>query len=129
MAITQRSVASGVGGVSLGVAGAEATRHAVERGVIGNAAGWLVTGGAGATGVAAVGADVAGLVSLPPEALGLVGGVGVGAPTWYGLRDAGIAPRIVLDIPDEVNLADPLITTAMLSLVGLAAATAASALM
>lgn len=126
MAITQRGVATGVGGASVGLFGAEVTRHGVERGVISPGVGWGIigTGAAGAVGL--IGADLAGLLSLPAGSLPFIAGVASGSTAWYAGRAAGVAPRLTVDIPQQINLAGPLATTLAISTVGVAAATLSS---
>lgn len=123
MAVTQRQVASGVGGASIGLVGAEATRHAVERDIISPGVGWGIVGTGAAASLGLAGADLAGLVSLPRPAPSLLAGVGAGSTSWYAARSAGVAPRLTIDIPEQINLAGPLATTFAITSVGVAAGT------
>lgn len=126
MAITQQHLTAGVGGAGMGLVGGELARHGVERDMISERQGWLAVGGGSAASLGLVAADLAGVVDLSARQTGLLGGIGVGAPTWYAARGTNLVPRITLDVPDEVNVAGPLTTTVVLSVVGLAAGTAIS---
>lgn len=129
MAITQRGLGAGIGGASLGLIGAEITRHAVERDFISPRLGWGIIGVGAAGSLGLIGADLAGITSLPAGILPLAGGVGTGSTAWYAARSAGVAPRLVIDIPDRINLADPLTTTLLLGLVSVAVGTTTSILL
>lgn len=129
MAITQRGLGAGIGGASLGVLGAEATRHAVDRELIGPGLGWGIIGTGAVGSLGLIGAELAGYSSLPAGTVPLVAGVGGGSTTWYAARSAGLAPRLTIDVPDQINLAGPLATTLALSTVGIAAGTATSFLL
>lgn len=129
MAITQRGVGAGIGGASIGLFGAEATRHAVERDVLSPRLGWGIIGSGAVGSLALIGADLAGSITLPAGTLPLVGGFATGSTAWYAARSAGVAPKLVVDVPDRINLIGPLTTTLAVGAVGLAAGTASTFLL
>lgn len=126
MAITARQAGAGVGGASLGVVGAEAIQHADNRDIVGERAAHLAAAGIGVGTVGIAAGTAAGVVPLPAEAAATIGGYGVGSSAWYAAREVGLAPRLTVDIPAEVNLADPLVTAAVIGTVGVAAGTVVS---
>lgn len=125
MAISQGQIAGIAGGASVGLGSAELTRHAVERGLISNTAGWAVVTTSAAASLGYVGAGALGMVDLNPSLAPILGGAGVASPLWYTARDFGLAPRLTVDVPDRINLAGPLATTLAISVVGLGAGTLA----
>lgn len=123
MAISTRDVGAGVGGASLGIGGGEVMRRAVETGQLTPRQGAAAaTIGAGIAGGVAT-ADFIGLVDLPARLGPIIGGYGVGSAAWYAARSVDLAPRLVFNVPQEVNLADPLVTAFTLGVVGVAAST------
>lgn len=124
MAVSQRDVGGVVGGGALGVGGAEVTRQAVERDMIPPGVGWLIVGGGAGAKLGVIGADMAGIISLPDGTPALLAGIAAGSTGWYTARSIGLAPRLTVDIPEEINLASPLITAFTAGLVGLAATAA-----
>lgn len=127
MAITAAQVGAGVGGASIGVLGAEGIQHAERRGIVSDRTGTLVATGIGVGTIGLGAASLAGIAPIPPEVAATVGGYGLGSSAWYTAREGGIAPRLTIDVPAEVNLADPLVTAAVFGIVGVAATTAARA--
>jgi len=125
MAITQRNVGAGVGGATLGVGGAEVVRQAVEREMLSPRAGWLLVGGGAASTAGLAAAHWLGAIELPPGIPAILTGVAGGSTGWYAARSVDVAPRLVVDIPNEVNLASPLVTAFTLGMVGVVATTAA----
>lgn len=123
MAITQRQIGAGVGGGSVGLVGAEALFHAQEADMIDARTGRIIAGSAAATSMGLTAASVADLVPLSPETTAFIAGVGAGSTAWYVGRDAGVAPRIAVDVPEEVNLVGPIVTGTLIGVVGIAAST------
>lgn len=126
MAITHRQIGVGVGGASLGLVGAEGIQHAQEADLISDLQGRFIAGGVAAASLGLTVGSLTGFVPIGPEATALVGGAGLGSTVWYTARETGLAPRLTVDVPDEVNLADPLVTAGVISVVGIAVGTAAS---
>lgn len=126
MAITQRQVGAAVGGASLGLGGSEIIRHAVERDLIDPALGWAIVGSGAAGSLGLVGADLLNVISLPPDIPPLLVGASGGSTVWYALRSVGTAPKLTIDVPDEINLAGSASSTIAVAVVGIALGTAIS---
>lgn len=126
MAIRQRAVGAAVGGASVGLAGAEVLQHADHRDLVSQRTANVAAGALAATSIGLTAASLAGVVPLSADATGFTAGVGIGSSTWYVARETGVAPRITLDVPDEVNVAGPLVTAFVLSSVGIAVGTIAT---
>lgn len=127
MAISQADIASGSAGLSIGVVVSEGLQQGVEAERISPTTAQMTAAGIGATGLGLVAADATGVVGLPGEAAAFAGGAGVGSTSWLAARAAGVAPRITVEIPEEVNLARPLVTAVVGTVVGIAAGTALGA--
>lgn len=123
MAITQRQVGVGVGGASIGFVGAEAIQHAQEAELISDRTGRIIAGTLAAGSVGVTAATLAGVGPLSTDGAALAAGIGLGSSVWYVGREASIAPRISVALPEEINVVDPLVTAGVVTLTGLAVAT------
>lgn len=123
MAITQRQVGAGVGGASIGLVGAEALEQAQEQDMIEPETGRFIAGGIAAASIGLTAGAVADLVPMDAETTAFVAGVGIGSSSWYVGREAGVAPRLSVAIPEEVDLVGPIVTGALIGVVGIAATT------
>lgn len=114
--VSKEQVAAGVGAGAVGITISEIGLHARERG---NRILWLVPVGSA---VAAIGLGGIGAATgrTGPRTTASLLGYGGGVLGWVAARERGLAPRLTVDVPDEVNLAAPLVTAFTLSVVGLA---------
>lgn len=123
--MVHRSTAGvGIGAGGVGLLAAEGIQQAAERAVISQRTADLAA--LGTAGVALWGAiaNELGYVSIGTGASAGLAGFGLGTLAWYGGRRAGVAPRLVATVPQEVNLTGPLISAAVFTTVGAGAVTA-----
>lgn len=118
MAVTARGVGVGVGGAGVGVLAGEGIQQSAERGIVSQrAADFTALGVSGSTLWLAIASEL-GYVGISPHASATLGGVGIGTAGWYVGRRAGIAPRLVANVPNEINLAGPFVSFLVFSAVG-----------
>lgn len=121
--VTDRQAGVGLGAASVGLIGAEAIEQAAERRVITNRQATAAAGLVSAGGIGLGAAGAMGAIPLGPDATAGAVGAGVGAGAWFAARRIGIAPRIVVRLPREVNLASTVVSAGVISAVALAGAT------
>lgn len=121
---TRGQLAAGVGGVGLGALAAEGIQHAADRELVTDRQARTIPGAIAGTAFAAAAIGGTGIVQMPPATVFTLAGIGLGSATWGIARDRGLAPRLTIDVPEEVNLAGPLVSAAVFGGVGLAAAAA-----
>lgn len=127
MAVSKRQVGTGVGAGAIGVIASESVQHARLRGLLTRRQAQVAAAGVG---LGATGLGVAahyGLAPFGPTASAGLAGFGIGTLAWTASRELGIAPRLTLHVPDEVDLLGPVVTGAVLSIAGLAFSTARDA--
>lgn len=124
--VSTAQIGAGVGAGAVALVGAEALEHGIERGAIGRGTARVTVTTVGVGSLAVAAGATAGLVPFGPTAAASLAGVGVGSLGWFELRERGLAPRLTVEVPDEVNLAGPIITSAVVSAATLAAATLAA---
>lgn len=127
MAITRRNLATAAAGGAVGVVSAELLLHARRRQLASRRATRLAAGAVGGGAITLAGLEATGVVGLPMGSPAGLAGFGATTLGWTAARELGVAPRLTVDVPDEINLAGSLATTLALSTVGLAAATLAGA--
>lgn len=122
--VTQQQVATGVGAGALGVGVGETIQRAGESGRLTDRQAALLAGGVGATTLWAAVLGELDVIPLGDRSVIGLAGFGLGEVGWFAGRRLEAAPRLTLRVPDEVNLASPLINSAVFGLVGAGAATA-----
>lgn len=123
MAVTREAVGAATAGGAVGIIASEALREAGRRELTDDDTPRRVAGvaGIGAVGIAGLGAT--NVIALPRGASAGLAGLGTTTLAWTAAAERGIVPRLTVDVPEEVNLAGPLVTALALSTAGLAAAT------
>lgn len=115
MAIDQRTIGSGVVGVSAGAVTAELGQQAAEHGVASRSAVRLGMGGVSAAAFGMAGLNLAAHNHFTPIPTSLLIGYGTGVATWTAGREAGVFPGVTLAPPQEISLTAPLFSALIFS--------------
>lgn len=115
--VTRRQLASGVGAGTLGIGAAEAIQKAEERRVITAKQGAILASGIG------LGSLAVSFTGVSTDAAVAAAGFGGTELGWYFGREIGTLPRLTFELPEEVNVADQFISSAVFGLATAAGAT------
>lgn len=118
--VSQRQVGAGVGAGAIGLVGGEAAAQAAESERLTREQADAIVGSFAASTVGTAALSALGVTGLGPATTAGLAGVGLGSSGWYLARREGVAPRLTVDPPEEINLTEPIITSFVVSAVTLA---------
>lgn len=118
MSVTQRIGPVGAAGVGLGVIIGEGISQGADSGVLTQRQADSVALGVGGGAIAMAALGELGVVAIPRTRTFGIAAFATGELGWYVGRRLELLPRLIVDVPNEINLAGPITTSLVFALVG-----------